>query len=813
MPQPAFHPTRWAHALAPALLGWVMGTALQLQERTLSQSWVYGGMFLAGALVVGFAAGPRRAFGWRWAGTFLGLLLIGCSLTGLRATAFAAGSLSPPLEGRDVLVTGIVASLPQQQEAAVRFRFAVESATVGGEPVVLPSLMDVGWYGGAFAAAADTASGLSLALNRLPPEIRAGERWRMTVRVKAPHGARNPFGFDYELYLWEQGVRATGYVRAGPRDAEPVRLGQSWRYPVALLRQEVREAIYSRALPRQQASLIAALVAGDQGAIERADWDVFRATGVAHLMSISGLHITMFAWVAAGVVGWLWRRSGRLCLAVPAPTAALWGGVALAVLYSMFAGWGIPAQRTCLMLVTVVALRSSGARWPWPWVWLLACAVVVALDPWALLQAGFWLSFVAVGVLFATDSGAAHAASTGARARLNAIFREQWVITVALTPLTLLLFGQMSLVGLLANILAIPWITLLVTPLAMLGAVVPPLWDLAAVAINVLLVFLQTLAALPWATVSVAVAPVGVGALAVLGGIVLVTPLPWRLRAAGLPLVLPVLFWQAPAIPTREMELIAADIGQGNAVLVRTARHAMLFDAGPRYSVESDAGHRVLVPLLQALDITLDTVVISHRDTDHVGGAAAVLAMQPQAKLLSSIEPEHPLRQQHSGLRCEAGQRWTWDGVDFEVLHPLAGDYERNAKPNAMSCVVRVKSRNQVVLLAGDIEKAQEERLVAQGQALKANLLLVPHHGSNTSSSAAFLDAVAPEVALVQSGYRNRFGHPTAQVLERYAERNIMVLNTPYCGAFTWRSWHASRPADQACARTAEVRYWHHRVP
>ena len=813
MPQPAFHPTRWAHALAPALLGWVVGMALQLQERTLSQIWVYGAALLAGTLVVGFGLVPPRAMVWRWVSAFLGLMLISFALTGLRATAFASGSLSPALEGRDVVVTGIVASLPQQQEAAVRFRFAVETASVGGEPVVLPSLMDVGWYGGAYAAAADTASGLSLALNRLPPEVRAGERWRMTVRVKAPHGARNPFGFDYELYLWDQGVRATGYVRAGPRDAEPVQLGQSWRYPVALLRQGVREAIYSRALPRQQASLIAALVAGDQGAIERADWDVFRATGVAHLMSISGLHITMFAWVAAGVVGWLWRRSGRLCLAVPAPTAALWGGVVLAVLYSMFAGWGIPAQRTCLMLATVVALRWSGARWPWPWVWLLACAVVVALDPWALLQAGFWLSFVAVGVLFATDSGAVHAATAGAKARFFTIFREQWVIAVALTPLTLLLFGQVSLVGLMANILAIPWVTLLVTPLAMLGAVVPPLWDLAAMAINLLLVFLQTLAALPGSTMTVAVAPVAVGALAVLGGIVLVIPLPWRLRVAGLPLVLPILFWQAPVVPEGHLELIAADIGQGNAVLVRTARHALLFDAGPRYNVESDAGHRVLVPLLQALDISLDTVVISHRDTDHVGGAAAVLAMQPQANLLSSIEPEHPLRQQHAGLRCEAGQRWSWDGVDFEVLHPPAGDYERNAKPNAMSCVLRIQSVNQVVLLAGDIEKAQEERLVAQGRALKANLLLVPHHGSNTSSSAAFLDAVAPDVALVQSGYRNRFGHPTAQVLERYRERNILVLNSPNCGALTWRSWQPQRPAEQACSRTSEVRYWHHHVP
>ena len=819
MPGSPLHSSPWAHALAPALLGWIGGTALQLQQQALYDAWVYGLLVLGGAVALGTLVMRRSNLGRRQAAALMLALavaaVLGFALTGLRATAFAKGALPPALEGRDVLVTGTVASLPQRNEMAVRFRFAVDAATLDGVPVGVPALMDVGWYGGAYASGADAVGGavLTLALNRLPPEVQAGERWRMTLRLKAPHGARNPFGFDYELYLWEQGVLATGYVRAGPRDAAPVLLGQSGRYPVALARQSVRDAIYSRNLPRQQAGLIAALVVGDQAAIDRADWDVFRATGVAHLMSISGLHITMFAWVAAAAVGWLWRRSGRLCLALPAPTAALWGGVILAVLYSMFAGWGIPAQRTCLMLLTVVALRTSGARWPWPWVWLLAFALVVGFDPWALLQAGFWLSFVAVGVLFATDSGAAHAGSTGAAARFGHILREQWVITVALAPLTLLLFGQVSLVGLAANALAIPWVTFLVTPLAMVGVAVPPLWDAAAWALGLLQGVLQSLATLPWATVSVARVPVWMGALAAIGACLLVARLPWALRCVGLPLVVPVLFWQAPPVPAGEMELIAADIGQGNAVLVRTAGHALLFDAGPRYSAQSDAGHRVLVPLLQALDIKLDTVVLSHRDADHVGGAAAVLAMQPQANLLSSVEPEHPLRQQRPGSRCEAGQRWAWDGVSFEVLHPQPADYGRDAKPNAMSCVLRIQSRDQVVLLAGDIEQAQEQALLAQGATLKANVLLVPHHGSNTSSSAAFLDAVAPDLALVQAGYRNRFGHPTPTVLQRYAERHVLVLNSPRCGAFTWKSWQPDLPASLGCTRTAEVRYWHHHVP
>lgn len=556
----------------------------------------------------------------------------------------------------------------------------------------------------------------------------------------------------------------------------------------------------------------------------------------------------MFAWGAALLVGWLWRRSGRLCIALPAPSAALLGGVMLATAYAVFSGWGVPAQRTCLMLATVGLLRLSGARWPWPLVWMLACAVVVASDPWALLQAGFWLSFVAVGILFATNMGAAPLDSTGARGlkrdgqssagppqgrlaplggsalrvakSVGATFHEQWVITVALTPLTLLLFGQVSLVGLVANALAIPWITLVVTPLALLGVVVPALWDVAAAAIGGLYAYLRWLAAWPWASLTVAVPPLWAGAAGVLGGALLAMPWGWRMRVLGLPLLLPVLLWRAPLPAAGQFELLAADVGQGNAVLVRTAGHALLYDAGPRYSQESDAGHRVLVPLLQALHTRLDTLVLSHRDMDHVGGAPSVLAMQPQAQLLSSIEANHPLQALRPARRCEAGQQWEWDGVRFDVLHPQAADYDTPAKSNALSCVLRISNGVRTALLVGDIEQQQEARLVAHGappqgagmgpSLLKADVLLVPHHGSKTSSTGEFLDAVSPSVAIVQSGYRNRFGHPAPQVLARFDERRIPVVDSPHCGAFTWQSWQAQ---NGACLRTEGLRYWHHRVP
>ena len=838
----------WASPVSPGfwLSGFISGVALQLQQPSLWHGGVYGALAALACLVLGVgwrasALKKRRRRETRLA-IFLMAGLLGFGLTGGRALAFQAATLSPALEGRDIAVTGLVVAMPQRSEDALRFRLRVESARSNGQPVALPPQLLLGWYVGFGAREAKTAlaggddpSELALELQRQPQSLRAGERWQMTVRLKAPHGNSNPHGFDYELWLWEQGIQATGYVRAGPHDAPPARLSTSWLHPVERARQAAREAIFERVENRQLAGVVAALVLGDQNAIERADWDVFRATGVAHLMSISGLHITMFAWAASLLLGGLWRWSvrltPRLCLALPASSAGALGGLLLALAYALFSGWGVPAQRTIWMLATVVLLRLSGRQWPWLQTWLLAMAVVVLLDPWALMQAGFWLSFVAVGVLFATDSGAdraRHSSATGQFdekksfltrflspwlakpfAGLARAAREQWVVTLALTPLSLLLFNQVSLVGLLANGVAIPWVTLLVTPLGMLGLLWAPFWDGAAWAAGLLAVFLQWLASWPLASVSVAAAPLWCAAAGVSGGLLLALRVPWHWRALGVPLLLPVLLWQPARLAPGQFELLAADIGQGNAVIVRTASHTLLYDTGPRFSRESDAGHRVLVPLLRALGERVDMLMLSHRDIDHTGGAPAVLAMQPQATLLSSIEDGHELQSLRKSTRCVAGQRWVWDGVTFDVLHPTAADYDGVNKSNAMSCVLRVSNGKETALLAGDLESAQELRLAGNAStvSLKADFLLVPHHGSKTSSSAVFLDAVQPRLALAQAGYRNRFGHPVASVVARYEERGITLVRSPQCGAATWRSL---KPTEMACQRQDGQRYWHH---
>ncbi len=725
--------------------------------------------------------------------------LLGFSYAAWRAQGAMAEQLPLEWEGRDVSVQGLISSLPQASmglggETGWRFQFDVEKVLTPGAQVPRRLLL-------AAYASADMADRQAW---------RAGDRWQLNVRLRRAHGLMNPHGFDYELWLLERGIRATGTLRPGG-----VLVKQAAAFAVDRLRQSMRDAITARVPDSRAAGVLAALSLGDQAAIERDDWALFRQTGVAHLMSISGLHVTMFAWVAGGLISLLWRTRPGLMLWLPAPRAALWGGVLAAFGYALFAGWGVPSQRTVWMLATVALLRSLGRQWPWPALLLAAAWVVSLIDPWALTQAGFWLSFAAVGLLMASSPDQPTAvAATGWRARLwhsaRSIWHTQWVATLGLAPLSLLLFQQVSLVGFAANLVAIPLVTLLITPLALLGAALPALWDLAAWLVAALAGLLQWLSALPMAVWRVPVAPLWAQAGGVLAGLLLVLPLPWRVRALALPLALPFL-WPIHTRPEAgRFEVLAVDVGQGTAVLVRTRQHLLLYDAGPAYGFDSNAGQLVLLPLLLARgERRIDLMMLSHRDTDHVGGAASILQEIEVLGLSSSLEPDHRLLATPvPHTRCAAGQQWMWDGVRFEVLHPATEFYASARTPNTVSCVLRVSATlagtTQSLLLTGDLEAAQEQALVAQlGTKLHSQVLVVPHHGSKTSSTAEFLDAVAPHTAIVQAGYRNRFGHPAPGVMTRYRERNIAALTSPDCGAWWWDG------STSLCERERRRRYWH----
>lgn len=824
-------------------LAWVAGVVVQLQQPVLWPVGVY--MFFCGLAVALVALsvavvqwGPPAAAhpGWRRRAPLvvvgLAVVLLAAGSTGWRAAHHQAQVLAAQWQGQTLLLTGQVDDLPRRTPLGWRFSVQVEQVqwplpaqdTAAGTRT--PSAAR--WQAPVAVPAAGLPGRVTLSWRAQDGGAvpQAGERWRLAVRLRQPHGLANPHGFDTELWMWSEGLGASGTVRMTATDPPPVRLAAA-RYGLQPLREHLRNQIRQRVADDRAAGLLAALVVGDQAAIDSADWDVFRATGVAHLVSISGLHITLWAWLCTGLVGWAWRWApavsarwgSRLLLACPAPVAALWGGGVLALAYAVFSGWGIPAQRTVLMLAVVWGLRLLGRRWPWPVVGVVVMAVVLVWEPWAWLQPGFWLSFVAVGVLMALDSDA-HARGWG---KLVGLLRTQWSITLALAPLTLMWFGQVSVVGLLANLVAIPVATLLITPLALAGAVWPALWQLAAWLLQAGLQWLAWLAAWPWASLMLPHPPAVLAFAAVAGGLLLALPAPPRLRWLGLACVLPALLWQPPRPAQGEFEVLAADVGQGSAVLIRTASTSVLVDAGPQWGPQSDAGQRVLKPLLHALGERPSHMVLTHRDGDHVGGALSLLGDQPTAAVWASFDPpalvsalsdpaqaQAVLARPPPWTRCQAGQSWELDGVRFEVLHPAPRHLEASTSSNNLSCVLWVRGRHRSALLTGDLEAALEAELVQANPGLRADWLLAPHHGSRTSSSPALLDAVRPTHVVVQAGYLSRYGHPAAQTVRAYEERGIAWVATPACGAARWRS---VAPQSLDCQRQQRVRYWQWQAP
>lgn len=738
------------------------------------------------------------------------------------AQAALAPQLAPVDEGRDIVVTGTVASLPYRFEQGVRFNFAVEQAA----DATVPPLVALSWYAG---FRDDVANAVG--------DVQPGERWRLTVRLQRPHGNANPMGFDYEAWLLEQGVRATGYVRPQPRaDTPNARLAPfvpGFGNVVEASRAALRARILRSLEGRPYAGVIVALVVGDQRAIAQPDWQVFNRTGVSHLISISGLHITMIAGLFALGAGALWRRSfftdWQLPLRLPAQKVAAVAGALAAFLYVLLAGFGVPAQRTLYMLLVVALALWLGRITSIAHILCLALGVVVVLDPWAVLWPGFWLSFGAVATMLYAGAGrtVAHLPQGASRwRRLRAAValgaHTQYVVTVGLVPLTMLLFSQVSLVSPVANALAIPVISLIVTPLSLAGSLLPaPLSDglllLAHALVQMLAQVLEWLGARRFAVWTAPAPPMWSFCWALFGTAWLLAPRGWPQRWAGMLGWLPLLTALPSSPPPGQLWVTAFDVGQGMAVLVETHGHRLLYDTGPAYSADSDGASRVIVPYLRARGIArLDGVIISHSDLDHAGGAVSLLENVQAGWLASSLFAGHPAveaqkERQRPHLHCVAGQSWTWEGVHFAMLHPLpASHLDISLKPNARSCSVKITAGRHSILLAGDIEAAQEAQLLArsaQGE-LAADVLLAPHHGSGTSSTQPFLSAVRPSLAIFQVGHRNRYKHPKAQVYERYGAMGITRLRTDVEGAVL-----LAFGEDIAVTpyRAARPRYWHGR--
>jgi competence protein ComEC len=726
----------------------------------------------------------------------------------LRAEARLADRLPPAWEGRDIVVTGVVDDLPHASERGTRFALAVEQVLTDGAivPARIALVWPAAWQGG---VAADEV-----------PDLAAGERWRLTLRLKAPHGYANPHGFDLEGWMLERNLRASGYVRHDPANERLALHAGRWRDHVARLRERVRERIAAALPGADYAGVVAALAIGDQRAIPEAQWTAFNRTGIGHLVSISGLHVTALAAIAGLVVTGLARRSVRLTDRLPARKAGTLAAVGAAFIYMHLAGAEIPAQRTFAMLaVAATALmlsRGTGGGLAWLW----ALAAVLALDPWAVLAPGFWLSYGAVALLIVASAGrVAEAPGASALRRCLRSLREaahtQYVVTVGLVPFTLALFGQVSLVSPLANAVAIPVVTFAVVPLAVGGILLPV--DAAFVAAHAILVplmaFVEALARWPPAAWSQHAPPAWTLAAAAAGVAWLLAPRGVPSRALGLVWLAPLALVLPDPPPHGSFRLTVLDAGQGLASIVRTHAHTLVYDTGPRWHEHADAGSRIVLPYLRGEGLRrIDTLVVSHQDLDHAGGAMSLIDGVPVGVLLSSMPDDHPLVEAIGparARRCVAGQRWTFDGVDFEILHPTPAEYaDARVRSNDRSCVLRVSAGSSRVLLAGDIEGRSEAKLLReQREALAAALIVVPHHGSRTSSSAAFVAAVDPAFAIVTTGYRNRFGHPRPEVVARYAARGATVLRTDHHGAIVAEVSPAGlgQPVRE---RERSARYW-----
>jgi competence protein ComEC len=729
------------------------------------------------------------------------LLLIFSALLGFVWAAWLAqGRLAEQLpqawEGRDVHLVGVVAALPQSFGRGERFEFDVESVESAesvetakdAAPAVVPRRIMLSWYHGWQEDEWHEGGA-----------VRPGERWRFTVRLKRPHGNANAHGFDYEAWLFERGIRATGYIR--PR-SEAQRLdGFVARpdYAVEWLRDTIRNRFTALLPEAPYLGVLIALTVGDQRVIPAAQWKVFNRTGITHLVSISGLHVTMLAGLFAALAGWLWRRSERLMLRLPAQKAAVVAGWLAAFSYALLAGFAVPAQRTLYMLTVVALALWSGRNFGASRTLLLALLAVLVLDPWAVLSAGFWLSFGAVGLLFFVGSSRVGEAR-GWRAMLAQWGATQWAVTVGSLPLLLLLFQQFSLVSPLANALAIPFVSFVITPLALLFAILPwpPLLHFDHWLMVQMMFVLEWLA--QWPVWQQPAPPPWASLVAALGVVWLLLPRGFPARWLGLCLLLPALLWPAPRPLAGEAWIEVLDVGQGLAVLVRTAQHALLYDTGPLYSAESDAGQRIVVPYLRATGVArLDALVVTHRDADHSGGVVAVQDALPIARTLTSM-PEL------AGERCAAGQAWVWDGVRFTMLYPLLADYEiKGLKTNNMSCVLRIENASGSVLLTADIEARDEKRLLAATPALlRSDVLVAPHHGSRTSSTPEFVAAVGAREVIFPVGYRNRFNHPRPDIVERYAGSRLWRTDRDGAMRVT-----LAEAIDLSAYRQDYRRYWH----
>ncbi|MCB5188418.1 DNA internalization-related competence protein ComEC/Rec2 [Methylobacillus caricis] len=739
----------------------------------------------------------------------LGLLgfLAGVFWAALMANLRLADELPHAWEGKDIQLIGVVASMPSKHERGERFDFDVEQVLTAG--AIVPGHISLMQYHGGFAANFRSPQPSLVPVGKSASELHAGERWKLTVRLKRPHGTSNPHGYDFELWALEQNIRASGYIRLSPLSVRLDEFVHGPAYWIEAVREKIRQRMDDVLQGQRYAGVLKALAIGDDSAISQNDWQVFRRTGIVHLVSISGLHITMLAGMLYAMVYQLWCRIPKLVLHVPARKAAVIAGALTALAYSLVAGFSVPTQRTLFMLVVFALALWSGRQVSIARVLSVALLVVVLMDPWAVMAAGFWLSFGAVALIAYVMAGRLQRSHW-----LRDAIVTQWAVTLGLIPPLLVLFQQFSLISPVANAFAIPLVSLVIVPLTLLGSLLPLDWalDLAYWVMQLAMKVLIPLSDLPAAVWEQYAPPAWALLLSMLGVLWILLPRGFPLRWFGVVLILPLLMI-APSRPLPgDMRVTVLDVGQGLAVMVQTATHAMLYDTGPRYSADSDAGNKVVVPYLRGEGVSkLNGMVVSHDDLDHTGGLPSILAEVPIDWVLSSLPEDKAELERIRRLSCHAGQTWLWDGVRFEILYPAEGTISRQ-KTNNRSCVLRIQSAAGSILLPGDIERGAENELLDRvPQQLPTDIMIAPHHGSKTSSIPRFVNETTPKAVIFAMGYRNRFNHPRPEVVARYEALGAISYRSDWDGAVIM-DFKQEQGIVMTRWREKVKRYWHDEV-
>ena len=794
-------------------LGFVFGAFLLQQQAQLPA--LGAGYLLAASLICLFNFSRFKLhFALHKACIFAFAALFGFFWAALFATTRLSDELPKDWEQKSIDVIGVVATLPEVTERGERFKFDVEkilTSRANGLNPKVPAHISLNFYRDFVSQQPENAPSKTNFFHAA--RFKVGQRWQFTVRLKRPHSTYNPHGFDFEAWALAENIRATGTIKG--KSGYKKLQNFVWRptYFIEHCRENIGNRISQALANKPYAGVLRALVVGDDSQIAVQDWNVYLRTGTSHLMSISGLHITMLAGLAFACIAFVWRRAPSLVLRMPTRQAATIGGMLVAIIYACLAGLSVPTQRTLFMLMAFAAALLLGKKVPISRVLAIALIVVVLIDPWAVSAPGFWLSFGAIAIIAYVS-----VSRIGTDHWLFETINTQWAVTIGMLPMLILMFGQTSIVSPIANAFAIPVISLLVVPLTILGAILPLdfILSLAHWLMSMCMHGLTWLAATPMAAWSQAAAPVWAIILAVFGVLWLLLPRGFPQRWLGLILLLPMLVVHPQRPNNGEMKVAVLDVGQGLSVLIQTANHTLLYDAGPSYSSQSDAGSKIIVPFLRGEGIAkLDGFVISHNDLDHSGGAASVLAQVPVYWLASSfVLPESMLPQtlpkMPQQLHCAAGQKWVWDKVIFEVLYPSLLSYANlDLSDNNRSCVIKVMSQYGSILLTGDIEKEAEATLLgANKEELRSDTLVAPHHGSKTSSTVDFVQAVGAKHTIFTVGYLNRFKHPKPDIEKRYEESGAFTYRSDYQGELEIEFTKAS-PNYIKSWRELQRKYWH----